>query len=170
VINIIAAYDNNYGIGYKNTIPWSLTPDLKRFKKLTMGNPVIMGRNTWESLPVHPLPNRENIVVCSRENYHLMTGYDYIVCSSINSAISKAKTVAMCANTDEIFIIGGARVYAEALEIGIIDKMYLTLINGEYECDTFFPKFDMDDWHIDKLENKTHNGINYSFLDLVKKE
>jgi dihydrofolate reductase len=122
-VNIILACDDNGVIGVNGALPWNIPDDLKRFKTLTMGHAVIMGRKTWMSLPVWPLPGRDNIVVCSRENYGVMQGADFVARASLASALSAAKAL----GHTEAFVIGGARLFEEAFSIA--DTIHLTLVN-----------------------------------------
>lgn len=139
MISIIAAYNNKKVIGKDGKIPWKCPADLKRFKDITMGAPVIMGRKTWDSLPVKPLPGRPNIVV-SRKNSGFK-GAEYA--PSVASAILGA-TEYYC--VDEIFIIGGEETYRQALAKA--DKLYLSHIDDDSEGDSFFPDFEVDDWDV----------------------
>lgn len=122
--NIIAAMDLNHGIGYKGKLPWDIKGDLKFFKEITNTSPLIMGRKTWESLPVKPLPNRENIIISKDLKFNsLQKALDY--------CWLKKQTP---------FIIGGASIYEEAINHQNLNLLFLTLINGCYEADVFFPK------------------------------
>ena len=132
-IHLIWAQDNNGGIGQANQLPWKVSEDLKHFKKLTLNSTIIMGRKTWDSLPVKPLPNRRNIILSRNTISNIETYRDYKIC--INSLLQE--------NLDKIFIIGGASIYklffqyADYLHITFVD-----LINKE--IDTFYP-FSMDE-------------------------
>jgi dihydrofolate reductase len=136
-ISIIAAMSaTNRVIGKNNSLPWSrpLSPDTRRFKELTRGHPVIMGRRTWESLPVRfrPLPGRDNFVLSSQPRVKFSQAWRAY---TLNQAID-------CAGEsvdDEIFVIGGGAVYAEALPKA--DRLYLTLVEEDVEGDTFFPEY-----------------------------
>lgn len=131
-MKLIVAYDQNKAIGYKNTFPWPrILEDLKWFKEHTLNTSVIMGRNTWTSLPFK-LPNRQNIVV---SNSIIENKPDNIV-STINEAIDVSNL--------PIMFIGGKRIYEEA--INIVDEMLITEINNSYIGDTFFPVFDQNKW------------------------
>lgn len=121
-INIIAAHDKNYVIGLNGSIPWHSPTDLKRFKGLTQGRVVIMGRKTWDSLPVKPLPNRKNIVL-SRNN----SWYAHRTAGFVYDAYDLEDAFSVCNEGEEIFIIGGATLYEEALPVA--DKVYLSVFN-----------------------------------------
>jgi dihydrofolate reductase len=129
-ISIIAAVANNNAIGYKNRLLYNIGDDLKRFKTITTGHTVIMGRNTFESLPFGALPNRRNIVITNSKK--ALDGCECM--KSINNAIDA------CRNEEEVFIIGGERIYNEA--INIADKLYITEIDDcPANADTFFPDY-----------------------------
>ncbi len=132
---IIAALARNGVIGIDNRLPWRLPGDLKRFKTLTMGHPIIMGRKTWESIG-KPLPGRRNLVV-SRNPDYLAAGAE--VFGSLKAALRA------CAGCEgEIFVVGGAELYALALPIA--DRMYLTEVLSEVDGDAYFPDFDRSLW------------------------
>ncbi len=128
-ISIIAAVAANRVIGNKNELIWHLPEDLKRFKNLTTGHPIIMGRKTFESIG-RPLPGRENIVITSQEDYQ---PEGVTVVHSLMEALILAPEL----DSEEVFVIGGGRVYAEAL--GFADRLYLTVLDQEFEGDTIFP-------------------------------
>ncbi len=132
IISLIAAMDNKRGIGAKNGLPWmgKVPADMKRFRMLTTDHTIIMGRKTYESLG-RPLPNRRNIVL-SRSDFNA-DGVE--VFSSLNDAL---EAVGGDKHT-EVFIIGGAQIFDETLAAA--DRLYLTLIEGEFDCDTFFPDY-----------------------------
>ncbi len=125
--SIIVAMTENYVIGKDNKLPWHIPEDLKRFKKITLGKPVIMGRKTFESIG-HPLINRTNIVLSKDKSFKA---------DGIIIANSIADALALSPETDEVFFIGGAKVFEEAYDI--VDNIYLTLIHYPFEGDTFFP-------------------------------
>lgn len=155
-ISIIAAIDEKRGIGKAGQLPWHISEDLKRFKQITSGHTVIMGRKTFESIG-KPLPNRVNIVITSQTQNMNSTSEDLIFVNSLEKALEKAK--------DDVFIIGGGQVYAES--IAKADKLYLTLIDGDFNCDTFFPDYSQfsKETFIGAGEE---NGIRYKFLELEK--
>lgn len=134
VISIIAAMARNRVIGRDNGLPWHLPADLRHFKTLTLGKPMIMGRRTWESLP-GLLPGRRHIVVTHNADYEA-EGAD--VAHSLDDAIALAGDVA------EVMIVGGARLYEQALSTA--DRVYLTLIDADIDGDTFFPPIDPGSW------------------------
>jgi dihydrofolate reductase len=127
-INIIMACDQNRVIGINGKLPWNIPEDLKRFKALTMNHAVIMGRKTWESLPVKPLPGRLNIVISQTPEFVFSgVGRDVVIVPGIKEAIGYAELW----HTKEVFVIGGARLFEEAMIIA--DTAYLTVVNHEVE-------------------------------------
>lgn len=130
-ISLIAAVDDKLGLGRDGKIPWYIKADLKHFKQTTLNHPVIMGRVTFESIG-KPLPGRDNFVVSTQENFQT-NGVK--VFNNLDQAIKKAREL----SSREIFIIGGAKVYSQALTQA--DKIYLTRVEGSFDCDVFFPEF-----------------------------
>lgn len=136
MISIIVAINRNNGIGYKNELLYWLPNDLKRFKSLTTGHTIIMGRKTFESLPKGALPNRRNIVLSSRD----VTFPGAECFHSLQDALDA------CKGEEEIFIIGGASLYKEAMAVA--DCLYITEIeDAEKEADAFFPEISKEEWH-----------------------
>ena len=133
-ISLIVAVDEKNGIGKNNQLPWHLPADLQHFKKITTGFPIIMGRKTFDSIG-KALPNRRNIVISRQENLEI-NGVD--VCDSLQSAIS------LCKDEQEIFIIGGAQIFEQSLDIAT--TLYLTVIQNNFFADTFFPEIDKKLW------------------------
>ncbi|MDD9953136.1 MAG: dihydrofolate reductase [Candidatus Woesearchaeota archaeon] len=146
MIALIAAMTTDRVIGHQNTLPWHIPEDLKHFKETTRGKTVVMGRKTYESLG-KPLPNRHNIVISTTLNA------DVDVCTSVDAAIAKAQTY-----DEDIFIIGGATIYEQTLDL--VDKMYISYVKGEYEGDSYFPEFDEANWEIEEKKE-------YDKFDLV---
>jgi dihydrofolate reductase len=136
IISIIAAMDRKRGIGVDNKLPWRLSADLKRFRELTMGHHIIVGRKTFESIG-RPLPGRRMIVV-TRDRSYRAEGCD--VAHSVEDAINLARE----RGESEVFICGGAEIYAQSIEVA--DRIYLTLVDAEVAADTFFPEFDKGEW------------------------
>jgi dihydrofolate reductase len=158
---IIAAMAKNRVIGNNNKIPWYIKEDFKHFKELTLNNPIIMGKNTFLSLPKKPLPKRKNIVL-TYENDNSLDKYstDIIIKHSIKNAIDYCKQK----NYKQIYIIGGASVYKQS--INFVDKIELTVIDKEYQGDTYFPEFDLNNWKLIKEIKKE----GFSFITYIKKE
>lgn len=160
-IALIAAVAENGVIGKDNQLIWRLSSDLKRFKALTTGHTVLMGRKTFESIGSKPLPNRLNIVIS--RNFQV-ENLNVLVCNSIESALAK------CRHEEVVFVIGGAEIYRQTLAIA--DILYLTLVKTFPEGDSYFPDFEKDNWRLE-LEEKHQadekNEFDYSFLNYVRK-
>lgn len=149
----------NREIGAKNALMWHIPGELPRFKKITMGHPIIMGRKTFESIG-RPLPGRSNIVI-TRDTSFVRDGI--IVCSSVEQAIDKAKE---CEGSDELFIIGGGQIYEQSLKY--TDRLYLTLVDKEFpEADAFFPEYKKFNKVISE-ESGASEGLEYKFETLEK--
>ena len=136
MITIIAAAGSNNELGKDNDLVWHLPKDFKRFKKLTTGHHIIMGRKTFQSFP-KPLPNRVHIVITRNTDYHPEGA---IIVHSMTEALELAK------NDSQIFIIGGGEIYKLGMKIA--DKIELTRVNSSFEADTFFPEIPSDDWKL----------------------
>ena len=136
----IVALNRQRVIGVENRLPWHLPADLKHFKALTMGKPIIMGRKTWESIG-RPLPGRENIVVTRQEGYGA-TGAK--VCTSLEDALHVARESAERDGLDEIFVIGGETLYRQSLSS--VDCIYITEVVAEVDGDAFYPDLDPCEW------------------------
>lgn len=155
LISIIAAMSENRVIGRDNTLPWRLPADLKRFKALTSGHPIVMGRKTWQSIG-RPLPNRRNIVI-TRDRGFAAEGA--IIVHGLHEALRR------CEGEEEVFIIGGEEIYRQALPLA--DRIYLTLVHAIVEGDTKFPAMDEGAWELverDRHEPDGPHGDPYSFL------
>lgn len=157
-INIIVAVAENNAIGKNNQLLWHISDDLKRFKKLTLGKTVLMGRLTYYSLPNGALPNRRNIVItdCSSD-----------CCPGAEKVSSIKEALNILANEDEIFIIGGGMIYKQFLPLA--DKIYLTKVHKTYDADVYFPEIDMSQWKIIEEEDHLENDPPYSYLTLEKR-
>ena len=158
MISIIVAIAQNGAIGYKGDLIYHLSADLRRFKELTTGHTVIMGRKTYESLPKGALPNRRNIVLTHQ---HGVSYPGTEVYSSLDEALSK------CARDEKVYIMGGAQVYTQALPMA--DELEITLVNDTPAlADTFFPEFGSDEsWHLINREDHSPDEKNpypYTFL------
>ncbi|MEI6047554.1 MAG: dihydrofolate reductase [Bacteroidota bacterium] len=156
MISIIVAVSEDWGIGKDNELLWYISEDLKRFKRLTLGNTVIMGKKTWESLPRKPLPGRKNIVLTDDP-------LECIDCSvtaySIEDALSK------CEKDDKIFVIGGGSVYRQFMPIS--DRLYITHVHKKSPADVYFPEIDPDIWKVvEKEEYRAieNEGISYTYI------
>jgi dihydrofolate reductase len=160
-ISLIAALAENNVIGGKNQMLWHISNDLKHFKQVTSGHPVIMGKNTYLSLPVKPLPKRTNIVMTRK-------GFDgcgkCVIVSSMEEALEHMS------NQDENFVIGGGEVYR--LFLPLAQKLYLTRVHQPYEGDTHFPEIAEDEWQLvenEEITNDPQNDFTYSFQLYVRK-
>jgi len=152
-IYLVAAVAANGIIGADGKLPWHLPEDLKHFKRLTMGHPVIMGRRTWESLG-RPLPGRENIVVTRTPGYEAPGA---AVASSLDAAI------ALCAGESVAFVIGGTQLFEAALPLA--RGLVLTEIQRDYEGDTSFPAYDRSQWR--ESQREAHTAADGTRLDFV---
>lgn len=157
IISLIAAIGKNRELGKDNKLLWHIPEDMKRFKALTTGHVVIMGRKTHESIG-KTLPNRMNIVITKDKNYHAP---NCTIAHSLDEAICRAQE----SENDEIFIIGGGQIYAQS--ISYADKLYLTIVNETCEADTFFPKYSEFKRTIFK-QNGTYRHLTYTFHDLIR--
>jgi dihydrofolate reductase len=129
-LKLIVGVDNQNGIGLNNTLPWYNKEDLKYFSKVTKGdgnNVIVMGSNTWLSLPKRPLPKRLNVILSKKSNFN-----------GENIKTLKEFNIELFKDYDEVWIIGGESVYKQFIDI--VDEIHITKINGNYNCDTFFPK------------------------------
>lgn len=155
MIALIVAYANNYVIGNQGCIPWKIKGEQKRFKDLTTGNVVVMGRRSYEEIG-RPLPNRMTIVISNTKNYDD---------ANVKTVRTLEEAIEIAGDKD-IYISGGARLYEEALPM--IEKMYITEINLDIEGDTYFPLFDKNKFT--KEINQMFDGdITYSYVTYVKK-
>ena len=162
-INLIVAMCKNNGIGFNNTLPWKISSDLKKFKKLTLGNgnnAIIMGKNTYLSINKH-LPKRDNIVLSSQLSLNSNNGENNILQSFEN--IEMLQEFLKIKTYDEIWIIGGTQIYDlflnnETFNELFINKIYITYIDKEFECDTFFPTINTKNFRFISQEiHKTEN-------------
>lgn len=165
-------------IGYKNRLLYAIPSDMTRFRMLTTGHTIIMGRKTFESLPNGALPNRRNIVISKTKEQ--ITGCE--VCSSLEEALAarkeeagnkeevgNKKTVGSKEASDECFIIGGASIYEQALPFA--DRLYLTIVEKEpAHADTFFPEINPAEWEVTEKEMRNENGLPFTFLTLYRKQ
>ena len=158
IISIIVAHSKNMAVGKANSLVWHLPDDLKRFKRLTTGHPIIMGRKTYQSIG-RPLPGRTNIVVTRDKNLEIP---GCIVVHSAVEAIEKAKEF----DRKEIFIIGGAEIYKETLPLA--DRLYVTKVDMNVDGDAFFPEYSNIFTKKVSEELAEHEGLKYSYLILEK--
>ncbi|MCG1036038.1 dihydrofolate reductase [Polaribacter sargassicola] len=162
MVTIIAAIAKNNALGKDNDLIWHLPEDLKRFKKITSGHHILMGRNTFESIG-KPLPNRTTIIITRNKEY-FKDGC--LIAHSLEEAIEMAK------EDEQIFIIGGAQIYKYAIENNIPDTLDLTLVHYQFEADAFFPEIDFKVWKEVKREDfkaDEKNKFDYSFVQFKRK-
>jgi len=157
VLKILVAFDENRVIGKNNALIWHLPADLKRFKALTTGHVIIMGRKTFESIG-KPLPNRTTIVISRQADLHID---GVIIAHSVEEAILKGKSI----TRDDIFIVGGAEIYA--LSLPLADQILVTQLHDIFEGDAYFPEISLDTWEVIEQERGVtdeKNAYQYSYL------
>ncbi len=159
IISIIAAMGNGRVIGINNQLPWKLPADMKFFRSTTMGKPILMGRKTYESIG-KPLPGRTNIIITRNSNFH---AEGCIVSHSIEEALQQAKA------SEEVMVIGGASLYRQILPLA--QRFYLTKVHADFEGDSYFPEFDLQEWTTTERTDHTtdeDNPYDYSFIVMDK--
>ncbi len=162
LVSVIVAVAGNGVLGVDNTLPWRLPEDLKYFKKVTMGKPIVMGRKTYESIG-RALPGRPNIVI-SRNPGFSAPGINVV--GSIDSALELASELAQGNGQNELMVIGGAAIYA--LAIPMADRLYLTEVHAEYSGDAFLPAVDWKQWlEISREHHPSQNAESPAFSFLV---
>lgn len=154
-LSLIVAVAQNRAIGKNNDLLWHISDDLKRFKQLTLGNPVIMGRNTYCSLPLRPLPKRRNIVLSTNPSFNPQGAE---VARSLQQALE------MICDEQQPFVIGGASIYEMFLPY--VQTLYITHVYAEFEADTFFPEFDTNSFQLSQQSPRFSDpisGLSYDF-------
>lgn len=162
MITIIAAIAKNNALGKNNDLIWHLPADLRRFKELTTGHYILMGRKTYESIG-RTLPNRTTIIISTNKNYYVEG------CFTANTL---EKAINMANDKDHIFIVGGAQIYKYALENNLVDELDITLVHHEFQADVYFPKIDLSIWEEVKREDfkaDERNKFDYSFIKYKKR-
>ncbi|CAA0188280.1 Dihydrofolate reductase [Tenacibaculum maritimum] len=162
MVTIIAAIAENNALGKNNDLIWHLPADLKRFKKVTSGHHILMGRNTFESIG-KPLPNRTTIIITRNSDYFKE---GCLIASSIEEALDFAKA------DSNIFIIGGEQIYKQALKNDLVDKLDITIVHQSFEAGVFFPKIDLNTWEETTREYfkaDKNNDYDYSFVSYIRK-
>ncbi len=160
-ISVVAAVARGGVIGNRNGIPWRIREDAQRFRALTMGHPVVMGRRTWDTLPgrFRPLPGRRNVVVTRNDEWHA---------PGAERAGSLAAALRLLADEPQVFVIGGGELYAAA--IALADELLLTEIDADVEGDTWFPDWDRAAFEEASRERHvSETGISFSFVDYVRR-
>ncbi|MFL0796194.1 MAG: dihydrofolate reductase [Cellvibrionaceae bacterium] len=164
-VALIVAMAKNRIIGKENTLPWRLPSDLKHFKAVTLGKPVIMGRKTFESIG-RPLPGRENIVITRQKNW---TSQGVSVETSLESAIVKACQAAQSSGAEELMVIGGAEIYAQALPLA--SRIYISEIQANVEGDAAFPELDEEVWReVSRVDGDFQAGKDDFHFQVVVRE
>jgi dihydrofolate reductase len=158
-ISLVLAMASNGVIGASGAIPWRIPEDMKHFKAVTMGKPIIMGRKTWDSFPKKPLPGRANIVITRDPNWR---GEGAVTVHSLDEAIGCA------GDAEEIAVIGGAEIYK--LSLPRADLIHLTEVHGDFAGDTHMPPFEPSSWHeTTREDHATSEGLRYSFATLERR-
>jgi dihydrofolate reductase len=161
MISIIVAVSDDWGIGLDNRLLWNIPGDMKRFKTLTTGNTVVMGKKTWESLPLRPLPRRKNVVITDIPSDHFENAVKVL---SIQDALSE------CSGDEEVFIIGGGSIYRQFLPHA--DRLYITHVHKSTPADTYFPAIDRNEWEVAGQEEgdpQENNGIPFTYVTYLRK-
>ena len=174
IISMISALAENKVIGNKNTLPWYLPADFKYFKEKTLGKTVVMGLNTFKSIGEKPLPGRKHIILNKNKNYQLPE--NCFLATSIDEALELIKnddpaSAQGSGEAKEVMICGGASIYQQFLPLA--HRLYLTYIHQNFEGDTFFPEFNIDEWkEVSREEHEPDqkNKYSYSFVVLERKE
>jgi dihydrofolate reductase len=160
MIILIAAAAENNALGKNNDLIWHLPNDFKRFKTLTTGHYIIMGRKTFESFP-KPLPNRTHVIITRQKNYKIEN------CIVVNSL---QKAIEVCPKNEDIFIIGGGEIYKQSIQLA--DKIELTKVHATFDADTFFPEIDLKIWKLHKEEfhsKDEKHQFDFTFQTFLKK-
>lgn len=166
-VSLIVAMDSDRGIGKNNDLMWHLPSDMRFFKETTSGHIVVMGRKNYESIPekYRPLPNRENVVLTRNESY---VADDCNIFHSLEECLNYYKSE----EERTVFIIGGGEIYRQALELNVVDEMYISHVNRSYGADTFFPDFDLKKWKVEtileQLKDEKHTA-SFSVMRYTKK-
>jgi len=157
-VSLIVAVSENGVIGRDGGLPWRLSKDLRRFKQLTMGHHLVIGRRTWEEVGT-PLPGRTMVVVTRDRRF---AAHGVLVAHSLDQALELAR------DDDEPFIGGGAEIYRMALERSLVDRLYITRVHADIEGDTVFPEIDLEAWRLTSREDHEADDRNqYPFSFLV---
>lgn len=159
MISIIVAVSDDWGIGKGNDLLWHIPGDMKRFRKLTMGRSVIMGKKTWESLPKRPLAGRKNIVLTDIPGESIA---DAVTAYSIEDAL------AGCDRDEEVFVIGGGSIYRQFMPLA--DRLYITHVHKKASADVYFPEIDPEKWEVvGKEESGTGEEVPYTYVVYERK-
>lgn len=167
-LSIIVACAQNMAIGKDNQLLWHISDDLKRFKSLTSGHTVIMGRRTFESLPKKPLPKRRNIVITHAADFAFEV--PETATGTLEVAHSIAEALQMTAGEEEVFVMGGATIYKELLPLAT--SLYVTWVYHDFEADAFFTPVDLSDFQLVKITERQQDpesGLWFAYADYVRK-
>jgi len=159
IISIIVSIDDKRGIGAQNKLLFKISKDLKRFKRLTMGHPIIMGRKTYQAIG-RPLPGRTSIIITRDKDFQAP---DCKVVHSLESALALAKSL----DQKEIFIIGGGQIFEIALAQNLVDKLYITKVKGDYQAEIFFPDY-ANFKQVVFQKNDQEGKYHFTYLNLIK--
>lgn len=166
MIKIIAAMSNNGCIGQKGALPWHLPPDLDFFKEMTKGQIVLMGRRTWDSLPVKPLPSRKNVIISRDLN---LPEYPNVrIFRNINYALPVMENLSLETQQD-IYLIGGSTIFRQAFAGTYVKEMLLTTVDMWCPGDAFFPEVKKDDWNIDKILEGHYKDLKFEINRWIRK-
>lgn len=160
-LSIIAAVAQNGAIGKDNDLLWHISADLKRFKQLTLEHTVVMGKSTYDSLPVHPFPKRRNIVI-TRQKDLLIEGCE--MAHSIDEAI------ALCKPNEETFVVGGSSIYKQMMPV--VDKLYITWVYKDFDADCFFPEIDHEQFVQTSVSERMYDeksGLEFAYCEYERK-
>lgn len=161
MISMIVAISEDLGIGMKNKLLWNIPEDMKRFRRLTMGNTIVMGKKTWESLPKKPLSGRKNIVITD------VPGEKF---EGAISAYSVEDAIALCKSDKEAFIIGGGSIYRQFMSHA--DRLYITHVHKKAPADVYFPEIDPKEWEISESEefkSMEADSVPYTYIVYKRK-
>ena len=161
MISIIVAVSDDWGIGRNNDLLWNIPEDLRRFKRLTTGKTIIMGKKTWESLPKKPLPNRKNVVITDIPDEQIEGA---VMAYSIPDAVNK------CEGGEESFIIGGGSIYRQFMPLA--DRLYITHVHSKTPADIYFPEIDMQIWEVAEKEDfpPMENNPPYTYIVYLRRK
>ena len=160
---LIVAMDNKRGIGKNNDLMWHLPEDMKFFKNSTKGHIVVMGRKNFESIPekYRPLPGRENVIITRNKSFQAEGCQVIYSLEELNDQISVS-------DEKTLFIIGGGEIYRLAMEANIIDEMYITHVNHNYDADTFFPYFELSEWNVETIQTQDIDEKHQASFSIIK--
>ncbi|MBI2406040.1 MAG: dihydrofolate reductase [Candidatus Harrisonbacteria bacterium] len=169
MLSIIVALDKKNGIGSRNGLPWTLPADLKHFKEVTMGHPIIMGRKTHESIG-RALPGRKNIIITRQKDYaapgcEVVDSLEGAIAAADSSLRGDPTAVGLTKQSHEVFVIGGGEIFAQVLPR--VQKLYVTEVNHEFPADVYFPEFNKNEWREVSREPRAadeKNPYEYSFV------